>query len=61
MSQVLNICFPYWAFYDAAIHGTHTASTGPGSAVDTAGFHSLMAGVARGGEPHARIAVYKPL
>ncbi|XP_072955558.1 subtilisin-like protease SBT3.9 [Typha angustifolia] len=44
---------------DFAGHGTHTASTAAGGLVSNVSFHGLGAGEARGGAPHARLAIYK--
>ncbi|KAM7259272.1 hypothetical protein ACFE04_015013 [Oxalis oulophora] len=44
---------------DNVSHGSHTASTAAGNKVKDVSFYGLAQGIARGGFPSARIAVYK--
>ncbi|EFH40850.1 predicted protein [Arabidopsis lyrata subsp. lyrata] len=44
---------------DTEGHGTHTASTAAGNAVENASFYGIGNGTARGGVPASRIAAYK--
>ncbi|KAK1378948.1 subtilisin-like protease SBT3.18 [Heracleum sosnowskyi] len=55
----LNTSKEYKSVRDYLGHGTHTASTSVGSIVQNASFLGLGQGIARGGNPKARLAVYK--
>ncbi|KAL8103926.1 subtilisin-like protease SBT3.18 isoform X2 [Apium graveolens] len=55
----VNTSKEYKSVRDYLGHGTHTASTSVGSIVQNASFLGLGQGIARGGNPKARLAVYK--
>ncbi|CAI9772040.1 unnamed protein product [Fraxinus pennsylvanica] len=59
LGELFNSSNEYLSARDHEGHGTHTASTAGGSFVHNVTVGGLAYGTARGGMPHARLAIYK--
>lgn len=55
----LNETVSFNSARDSNGHGTHTASTAAGRIVPNTNYKGLASGIARGGAPTARLAIYK--